>query len=76
MDIATHHKKFRSIVKKYSLDSKASEISSYLTKASTNIVSAEKFASDFAMEIEDSVIFLSWIERGIQFKESLPTDRI
>ena len=67
MDIKQHAKQFKKIINKYNLDAKAEEISHFLTKQ--NSVSAKEFAKLFAMTEKEAVIFLSFIERGIKFRE-------
>ena len=66
-----HKEEFDRIIKKYDLDSedKAGEIADFLTKNHGKQVSAKEFAELFAMDEHDSVIFLSWIQKGIDFKE-------
>jgi hypothetical protein len=67
MDIPTHKAKFDQIIKKYNLDQKAEEISTFLTKKHNH--NAEEFATLFAMNKEDAHIFLSFVQIGIKFKE-------
>jgi hypothetical protein len=71
MDIAKHKEEFDSIVEKYGLrdESKALEIAEFLTSHKEESVSAKEFADLFAMTPSEAVIFLSFIQRGIRFKE-------
>ncbi len=67
--IKKHKEAFDKIIQKYGLDeeSKASEIADFLT--GRDKISAREFAELFAMDEHDAVIFLSWIHKGIRFKE-------
>lgn len=71
MDIALHKREFDAIVEKYGLrdESKALEIAEFLTSHKGESVSAKEFADLFAMTSEEAVVFLSFIQRGIKFKE-------
>lgn len=71
MNTAEHKKEFDKIIKKYNLneEQKAEEISTYLTKHHGKIVSVEEFANLFAMTKDEAKIFLSFIEKGIRFRE-------
>ena len=71
MNVKDHAKKFKDIIQKYHLDekNKAEEISNFLTKSNQKSVSAKEFAKLFAMTEKEAVIFLSFIERGIKFRE-------
>lgn len=70
-DILSHKQAFERIAEKYSLKSeeKAGEIADFLVKRHGKELSAKEFANLFSMEVKDAAIFLSFIERGIQFKE-------
>lgn len=72
MDIKNHKNKFEKIVEKYNLkdESKAGEIANFLTKARQEKVSAKEFSKLFNMDEEDAVVFLSFIQRGLEFKEN------
>lgn len=73
MDILEHGEKFNEIIRKYNFDSpeKAEEISDFLTdNKNHDNVSAEEFAKLFAIEEEEAIIFLSFIKKGIEFKET------
>jgi predicted HTH domain antitoxin len=69
MEVIEHKKKFDEIVRKYKLfeEKKAEEISIFLTKS--KVVSRGEFATLFNMDINDADIFLSFIHKGIIFKE-------
>lgn len=71
MEIETHVKEYKKIIRKYNLDSpdKASEIADFLTKQHGKKLSSSEFASLFSMEEKDATIFLSFIEKGLQFKK-------
>lgn len=74
MEISEHKKKFDLIVNKYKLlsDTKAEEIAKFLTsKNNGEIVSSGEFAVLFSMTEEDARIFLSFIEKGLEFKSKL-----
>ena len=66
-----HKEEFDKIIEKYNLsdEDKAEEIASFLTKNNQDEVSAKEFASLFNMTQKEAVIFLSWIQTGIKFKE-------
>ena len=70
MDLKEHKKAFEKIIKKYGLadEQKADEISKFLTKGEK--ISYKEFATLFNISEEDSKIFLSFIYKGIEFKES------
>ena len=71
MDLTEHKKEFEKVVKKYNLgeNQKLDEIISYILK--TQKINSNEFAKLFAMEERDAQIFLSFIEKGLKFKESL-----
>jgi hypothetical protein len=69
MDIKKHGDEFKRIVAKYSLEEKADEIAEFLTKNHGAKVAPKEFASLFMMEEEDAVILLTFIERGISFRQ-------
>lgn len=71
MDIAEHKEEFDKIIEKYDLssDKKAEQISNYLTKHPKGVISVEDFANIFDMEENEAVIFLSFIQKGLKFKE-------
>ena len=71
MDIKEHKKAFDRIIKKYDLSNvmKAEEIAEFLTTHKNESVSAEEFAKLFAMSPKEAMVFLSFIQKGIQFKK-------
>lgn len=71
MDIARHRQEFERIGLKYGLRSeeKAGEIADFLTKNHGHALSAKEFAKLFNMELDDAVVFLTFVERAIKFKE-------
>ncbi len=70
MDIAKHNEEFLKIIDKYGLaeERKAEEIAHFLTRKKE--ISAKEFSELFAMTQEEAAIFVSFIEKGIRFKES------
>ena len=71
MDIEKHKQEFDRIIEKYNLadEEKAEEIAKFLTDAKKEAVSAKEFATLFGMEVEEAILFLSFIEKGIKFRE-------
>ena len=69
MDLDEHKKKFQEVVKRYNLDREdtAREISLYLTQ--TPKISVSNFSEEFNIDLDDAKIFLSFIVKGIEFKE-------
>ena len=67
MDIATHKQKFDEVIKRYDLAEKAEEIANYLTRHKE--INSSEFANLFAMDDADARIFLSFIRKGIEFRE-------
>lgn len=70
MDNEEHIREYKRIIAKYSLgeECKAEEIAIFLTKKGTERVYADEFATLFGMKRGEAVIFLSFIEKGIQFR--------
>ncbi len=70
-DIEKHHSEFRRIIEKYSLASpeKSEEIAKFLTDKARQEISASEFAGLFAMDEHDAEVFLSFIEKGLNFKK-------
>jgi hypothetical protein len=68
MDIENHYKEFMRVIEKYNLseEDKAEEIAHFLTKHDN--ISVDEFAKLFAMDEKDALIFLSYIEKGVNFK--------
>jgi len=71
MDIEKHKQEFDKIIDKYNLkdEDKAEEIAKFLTDNKRKEVSAKEFATLFGMEVDEVVLFLSFIEKGIKFRE-------
>ena len=71
MDLEEHKQEFERIVKKYNLheSQKAEEIAKYLIKEGKNKISIKEFSILFAIKEKDAKAFLSFIQKGIQFKE-------
>ena len=71
MDIQQHRQEFERIAEKYGLknEKKADEIAEFLTTHKSGPLSVAEFAKLFAMEEEDARIFLTFIDRGLRFKE-------
>lgn len=69
MEIGEHKKKFDEIVKKYNLseEDRAKEIVEYLIK--TQNIDLNEFSTLFAINKEDAKIFLSFVRKGLDFKE-------
>lgn len=72
MDIEEHKKAFDMIIQKYGLaeDKKAEKISNYITKHPEGKIHAKEFAEIFEMDEKEAMMFLSYIMKGIQFKEN------
>lgn len=70
-DIEKHKEEFERIVKKYKLfeEDKAQEIAKFLTKSQQSKIDALDFANLFAMSEEEAIVFLSFIEKGLEFKK-------
>lgn len=70
-DLENHKKQFEEIVKKYNLfqEQKAKKIATFLTTKKESKISLKDFSDRFNIEEKDAVIFLSFIQKGIQFKE-------
>lgn len=69
MEIFEHKKKFDEIVKKYGLNEsdKAKEIADYLIK--TQKINMKEFSTLFVISEDDAKIFLSFLRKGLDFKE-------
>ncbi len=66
-----HKKDFQEIIEKYNLSGKdkAEEIARFLTKSENSVVDSHEFAILFSMTETEAETFLSFISKGIQFKE-------
>lgn len=62
-----HKQEFDRIRKAYKLEDRADEISSILTSGKE--VSADAFAEQFGMPVQEAIVFLEWIQVGVRFKE-------
>ncbi|PLW79741.1 hypothetical protein C0585_06160 [Candidatus Woesearchaeota archaeon] len=71
MEIEEHRDEFLKIIDRYDLqkEDKAEEIAVFLTNGKENEISAREFASKFCMSVDEAVIFLSFIHKGVKFKE-------
>lgn len=71
MEIEDHYNQFKEIVQKYGLDHEktAEQISHFLTKSDRSSVSAHEFSTLFGMDDEEAILFLSFIDKGLRFKE-------
>ncbi|MCA9495790.1 MAG: hypothetical protein KC589_02515 [Nanoarchaeota archaeon] len=69
MDLEKHKEEFERVVKKYKFFEKemAEQLSKHLLKEGG--VKLHEFAEHFKMDKMDAKIFLSFIEKGIKFKE-------
>lgn len=67
MDPLDHHERFREVIERNGLEDKAEEISDFLLKRKE--VSAQQFSDIFGISVDDAAVFLSFIKRGIDFKE-------
>ena len=71
MNLEKHKEEFMTIIKKYQFytSEKAQEIANFLIKHTDNSVSAKEFANKYQMTENEAYIFLSFIQKGIKFKE-------
>lgn len=71
MDIEEHYNRYNEIIKKYNLadEEKAETIANFLTSGK-GTVTAKKFAELIGMTEEEASIFLSFIQRGVEFKQN------
>jgi len=67
MDIQTHGKKFKEVIEKHGLAEKADEIAEYIIK--TRHIDVKEFSKLFNIDEEDAEILISFIHKGIKFKE-------
>jgi hypothetical protein len=73
-EIIEHKKQFEEIVKKYNFaeESRAHELATFLTKPRDNEkLSSEEFSTLFGMSEKEAVVFLSFIQKGLEFKKEL-----
>lgn len=73
MDIEEHHRRFEEIAEKYGLrnEEKAGEIADFLVSHPAGAVAAEEFARLFSMSEEEAEIFLTFIDKGLRYKEKV-----
>jgi hypothetical protein len=66
-----HKKAFDAIIEKYNLktEEKSTEIAELLTTSGENNVTAQQFADQFGMDVQEAVVFLEWVKVGVKFKE-------
>ncbi len=77
-ELIEHKKRFDEIILKYKLNEgeKAQEIAKFLTNPNeSQKISSEEFATLFNMHKNDAVIFLSFIQRGIEFKKEIDKNK-
>ena len=73
MDIEDHHKQFELIAEKYGLknEEKAGEIADFLVAHPGGKVAAHEFAEQFGLPEKDALVFLTFIDKGLRFKEGV-----
>ena len=73
MNIEEHHKQFETIAAKYGLktEEKAGEIADFLVSHPAGKVSAKAFAEQFGMSEDEAILFLSFVDKGLRFKEGV-----
>lgn len=71
-DIFEHKKEFDRIIKLYGLDDaqKAQEITDYILSKQGKL-SLSEFSNHFAMTQEDAKTFISFIAKGVEFKQEV-----
>ncbi len=71
MGIEEHHKAFLEVIKKYGLDEEenADKVADILTDKSRGRIAPGEFAGEFGMSTEEAMVFLSFVEKGLTFKE-------
>ena len=71
IDLNRLKEEFGKVIVKYNLkdEKKAKEIADYLTRDRKNRISSEGFARKFRMDLRDAKVFLSFIVKGLEFKE-------
>lgn len=71
MDTQEHKQAFDRVVAKYNLadEKKAGEVADFLTKHKVREFSTKEFADAFGMDPEDANVFLSFIQKGLSFRE-------
>ncbi|MBN1274969.1 hypothetical protein JXA12_01630 [Candidatus Woesearchaeota archaeon] len=71
MDLEEHHHQFEAIAERHGLknEEQAGRIADFLVSHPAGKVSAPEFSEEFGMSEEEAVVFLSFIDRGLRFKE-------
>ena len=69
MDIEEHHKAFLKIIEKYHLKDHADRLADYITHSDNS--SIDRFSKEFDVPIDEATMFISFIEKGLSFKENL-----
>ena len=69
-DIQAHHKEFQRIIQKYNFsdEKKAEELAQFLTSKHGKKLTPKEFSDHFHATEHEAAIFLSFIERGLNFK--------
>ncbi len=65
MEIEKHHKQFKEIISKYNLEEKAEHIAHEVAGKTINV---SEFAKKHEMQIKEAQLFLSFLQKGIDFK--------
>jgi hypothetical protein len=70
-DIKKHKDLFEAIAEKYHLknEQKAGEIADFLTTHPAGKTSVKAFSEKFGMSETEALVFLSFIDKGLRFKE-------
>ena len=68
MNVEEHAKAFREIISRHKLEDKAEEISEYLIKSKG--LKVGEFASKYNLNDEEAFIILTFVEKGIKWRES------
>lgn len=73
LEIKKHYEEFMKIIDKYNLsdEQKSEDIAEILTSGKKAYLSPDDFAKEFKMTLREAEIFLTFIERGIHFKENV-----
>jgi len=70
-EIQKHKDEFEKIAIKYDLrkEKKAGEIADFLTTHPAGKTSVKEFSSTFGMSEAEALVFLSFIDKGLRYKE-------
>lgn len=70
-DLIKHKEDFERIINKYSLkeESRAMKIANYLTENGRDGIDLDDFSKTFEIEKNDARVLISFIVKGIKFKE-------